>query len=361
MTRTRRRVIFAALVLACLAGAAVAVIVGLGKDQPRVATTEAARRVLPDAQAEGRAMLVLRSLKPRGQVAVAPLGDTAGPRTYAPLSCERVYFAAGRGLCLARGGLATGLSAQVFGPDFRVRHKVELAGIPSRARVSADGRYGTVTSFVAGDSYAAAGAFSTRTTLIDMARGEKVADLEQFTVTRDGRQVTAIDVNYWGVTFDPSNSDHFYATLATGGKTYLIEGTVSGRTAHTHPHQRGVPVDLARRHADRVQEAHRPVVGPVAAHRAGPPDDARDAARRDALGRRPGRVARRRPRALRARRAGLGRPRRRQRITAPLRRGRGLPRRRALVATPPRRRRACGAPRPRPPRGSSPRACAGCS
>jgi hypothetical protein len=233
MTSTRRGVIFAALVLACLAGAAVAVIVGLGKDEPRVATTEAARRVLPDAQAEGRAMLVLRSLNPRGQVAVAPLGDTAGRRTFAPLSCERVYFASGGGLCLARGGLATGLSAQVFGPDFRVRHKVELAGIPSRARVSADGRYGAVTSFVAGDSYAAAGAFSTRTTLIDMARGEKIAELEQFTVTRDGRQVTAIDANYWGVTFDAKDSDHFYATLATGGKTYLIEGSVSERTAHT--------------------------------------------------------------------------------------------------------------------------------
>jgi hypothetical protein len=233
MTSTRRGVIFAALVLACVVGAAFAVIVGLGKDEPRVATTEAARRVLPDAQAEGRPMLVLRSLEPRGQVAVAPLGDTAGRRTYAPLSCERVYFAAGRGLCLARGDLATGLRAQVFGSDFRVKHKVELAGIPSRARVSADGRYGTVTSFVAGDSYAAAGAFSTRTTLIDMARGEKIAELEQFTVTRDGRQVTAVDVNYWGVTFDPRDSDHFYATLATGGKTYLIEGSIGDRTAQT--------------------------------------------------------------------------------------------------------------------------------
>src|SRR3954453_23999294 len=120
MTSTRRGLIFAALQLACLAGVAVAVIVGLGKDEPRVATTEAARRVLPDAQAEGRPMLVLRSLKPRGQVAVAPLGDTAGRRTFAPLSCERVYFAGGRGLCLTRGGLAIGLNAQVFGPDFRV-------------------------------------------------------------------------------------------------------------------------------------------------------------------------------------------------------------------------------------------------
>src|SRR4051812_33122687 len=234
MTSTRRGVIFAALVLACLAGVAVAVIVGLGEDEPRVATTEGARRALPDAQAEGRPMLVLRSLKPKGQVAVAPLGDTAGRRTFAPLSCERVYFAGGRGLCLARSkGLATGLSAYVFGPDFRIQHKVELAGIPSRARVSADGRYGAVTAFVAGDSYAAAGAFSTRTTLIDMARGEKLAELEQFTVTRNGRQVTAIDLNYWGVTFSAQDSDRFYATLATGGKTYLIEGSVSGRTAHT--------------------------------------------------------------------------------------------------------------------------------
>jgi Tol biopolymer transport system component len=43
--------------------------------------------------------------------------------------------------------------------------------------------------------------------------------------------VTAVDMNYWGVTFGRQDSDRFYATLATGGKTYLIEGSVSGRTA----------------------------------------------------------------------------------------------------------------------------------
>src|SRR4051812_17351825 len=85
--------------------------------------------------------------------------------------------------------------------------------------------------FVAGHAYATPGSFSTQTTLIDLERGAKIADMEDFTVTDGGRQVTAVDVNYWGVTF-ARDSDRFYATLATGGKTYLIEGSVSQRRAH---------------------------------------------------------------------------------------------------------------------------------
>ena len=59
--------------------------------------------------------------------------------------------------------LAGAYEAQLLGPDGKVRHKVALAGVPSRARVSGDGRYGATTSFVSGDSYAKPGAFSTRT------------------------------------------------------------------------------------------------------------------------------------------------------------------------------------------------------
>jgi hypothetical protein len=88
-----------------------------------------------------------------------------------------------------------------------------------------------VTLFVTGHAYADPGSFSTQTTLIDMATGAKIADLEQFTVFRGSKQVTAVDVNYWGVTF-AGDSDRFYATLATGGKTYLIQGSVSQRRAH---------------------------------------------------------------------------------------------------------------------------------
>ncbi len=44
--------------------------------------------------------------------------------------------------------------ARFFGPDLRTWHELPLAGLPSRARVSPDGRLGASTVFVNGDSYA---------------------------------------------------------------------------------------------------------------------------------------------------------------------------------------------------------------
>jgi hypothetical protein len=226
----RKGVIFAALVAACVVGSAVAIAAGVRSEEPRVATSESSRKALTAAQAERRPVVLFRSLEPAGQVAVSAL-DAPQKAAFQPLSCDRVHFAGGRGLCVARGnGLNPALQGKIFDAGLRVRHEVDLEGVPSRARVSPDGRYGTVTTFVSGHSYASAGSFSTATTLIDMARGETIASLEEFTVTRAGRQVTALDANYWGVTF-ARNSDHFYATLATGGKTYLIEGSISRRVA----------------------------------------------------------------------------------------------------------------------------------
>ena len=49
--------------------------------------------------------------------------------------------------------------------------------------MSPDGRFGSVTMFVTGHSYATTGDFSTQTTLIDLERGVRIADLEDFTVT----------------------------------------------------------------------------------------------------------------------------------------------------------------------------------
>jgi hypothetical protein len=166
-------------------------------------------------------------------VAVASLGARTGRPTLTGLRCARVYVSAsGSGICVARGsGFAAGYVGKVFGADLRVRHTLALEGIPSRARVSPDGRYGAVTMFVTGDSYADAGAFSTRTSIVDLASGRRVADLEDFTVTNGERQVTAVDVNFWGVTF-ARDSDRFFATLATGGRTYLVEGSVAAHRAH---------------------------------------------------------------------------------------------------------------------------------
>jgi hypothetical protein len=140
------------------------------------------------------------------------------------LQCQRVYFAAGRGLCV--GTSFTG-GALVFDRDFKPLHELAAGGLASRARVSPDGRYGSMTFFVRGDSYADAG-FSTRTTIIDMASGERVGDLEAFSVSRDGAPFRSVDFNFWGVTF-AADPNRFYATLGTRGETFLVRGDLAAR------------------------------------------------------------------------------------------------------------------------------------
>ena len=145
------------------------------------------------------------------------------------LSCERVHFAAGSGVCLvAERGFATVYRAVTFDEQLAPRHSLSLAGVPSRVRVSPDGRRAGITVFVSGDSYAP-GSFSTRTTILDIASGTLLGDLEQYTVLREGKPFKAIDFNFWGVTF--SNQREFFATLGTGGKTYLVRGDAETRTA----------------------------------------------------------------------------------------------------------------------------------
>jgi hypothetical protein len=231
MLATRRGPLFAALVTACVLGAGVTIALGLrARESGSEPASAGARDALPAARAAKRPMVVFRSRAHHGQIALAAAGRPAAAPTLTALRCDRVYFAGGRGLCLAPGGaLPLGHRAEVFGPDLRVRHSLDVTGIPSRARVSPDGRYGAVTLFVTGHAYDP-GSFSTQTTLIDLASAGKIADLEQFTVLKGSRQVTAVDVNFWGVTF-ARDSDRFYATLATGGKTYLIRGSIRERLA----------------------------------------------------------------------------------------------------------------------------------
>jgi hypothetical protein len=165
-----------------------------------------------------------------GFLAVRAIGASEDRLYRTELRCERVHFAAGTGICVtAHRGVATTYAVQIFGPDFKVHHTLPLRGVPSRARVSPDGRRAAVTVFVSGDSYKAS-SFSTRTTLIDTTTGLAIADLEEFAVTRESRGFKAVDFNYWGVTF-ARDGNVFYATLRTGGTNYLIEGNVAARTA----------------------------------------------------------------------------------------------------------------------------------
>jgi hypothetical protein len=163
-------------------------------------------------------------------LAIAALEAPAANLLSVPLVCDRVSFAAGNGICLqTERGLFTTYKAVLFDERMQARHSIKLEGTPSRTRVSADGRLGAVTVFVTGQAHGySSGSFSTRTSLIDMTSGEEITDLEQFTTWRNGVKVHAADFNFWGVTF-AKDSNTFYATLKTDGKTYLVQGDLGLR------------------------------------------------------------------------------------------------------------------------------------
>jgi hypothetical protein len=169
------------------------------------------------------------------RVAIANLDTPQSGAFVSDLGCKRVYFAADRGICLTTGGAqgpdgpVTTWTADVFDRAFTRLHRIPLDGLPSRVRVSPDGRRAAATMFVSGHSYAAG--FSTQTMILDIVNGETVADLETLETWRDGQFIWAEDFNFWGVTF-AKDSDTFYATLDTGGISYLVKGSVNQGVMH---------------------------------------------------------------------------------------------------------------------------------
>jgi hypothetical protein len=162
-----------------------------------------------------------------GQVAVVPLSAPGGPRAFTPASCERVYATAADAICLsADRGLVTTYKAQLLDTGWAPARDLPLTGLPSRARLSRDGSLVATTTFVFGDSYANPGQFSTRT-VVTRTDGEVVGDIEKFELVVNGKVITAADKNLWGVTF--LDDDRFYATAASGGKTWLVDGSLTQR------------------------------------------------------------------------------------------------------------------------------------
>ena len=229
MSRRRRQALIAIVVL-CVGGGVV--YLALASLSPNAVTTDA-RPVASGGTALRGSQLMVRAVDrndPRlnGRVFVVKDGEPqrlAGPE----LACERVYFAAGRGLCMATAETGIAYRASIFDSSLRVLHELSLSGLPSRTRVSPDGRYGAMTVFVNGHSYASADGYSTATTIVEMDSGKSLGNLESFSVTKDGGPFEAADFNFWGVTF-ARDSNRFYATLRDEEHYYLVEGDVRRRT-----------------------------------------------------------------------------------------------------------------------------------
>jgi WD40 repeat protein len=187
----------------------------------------------PQTPTHSRPRLValnMRDSSNLGTVEYAPLDDVDQQRTATDLRCERVYFAAHKGICLGREihMFNARTIATVVDANFQPQSTIRTDGIPSRARIASDGRYAAFTVFLTGHSYGDA-QMSTATLLLDVGRGTTIANLEEFQVWQDGKVARAPDFNFWGVTFQ-RDSNFFYATLRTGGINYLVHGDIKART-----------------------------------------------------------------------------------------------------------------------------------
>jgi len=240
MSSTRNRVtVFIVVVLVC-AAIGVGYIAHAQKENPKHGksqqpTTDSARQLRAYMQ---QPHILFRNTDlgaAYGMASVTPLTNPTTTRAATSLDCDRVAMTNGIGVCMhTNQGVVTTYEAKIFDSSFHVTHTIALPGLPSRARVSPNGHWVAMTTFVRGDSYAGTN-FSTRTQFLDTATGRfAVANLETgFTVTDNGSKVTAPSRNYWGVTW-AADSDHFYATLDVNyTDIHLIEGQLSTRTAHT--------------------------------------------------------------------------------------------------------------------------------
>ncbi len=219
----RRRILLAALVTVVLLGGAVAyvVIAGHRGDAPAAAASAV------DAGPGDRVLFRNTAASGYGRVATVARGAEAGPRKLSGLDCVRVYAAAGRGICLRPDGPLATYQLAVLDSSLSVAETYPVVGVPNRARVSPSGNVLAWTVFVTGDSYNG-GKFSTRAGMINFATGETVDSLELFSVT--GARKT-VDINFWGVTF--ADDQHFYATMSTAGKRYLVSGDVGTQSVRT--------------------------------------------------------------------------------------------------------------------------------
>ena len=228
-------VVLSAFVLLGGAGAYVAVSVA-DFQAHTVLTSAQSTAPIGDAGSADGATIVFRSTdiaNGYGFVARVPAADPTADRVLTGVQCDRVYAATTTAgdtetICLRIDrGILTTFSANLLDGSGATVRTWPLPGLPSRARLSADGELVGFTAFVTGESYGSID-FSTATE-ISTTDGTDFGNLENFTLIIDGQPNTAVDRNFWGATFT-GDDNVFYATAATGGNTWLVRGDLAART-----------------------------------------------------------------------------------------------------------------------------------
>jgi hypothetical protein len=244
--RDRTRLILLAAVVAVFVGTAVAYVgISLARSQ-RSEEPSGARLVGPETLGPGATpirtshassissgeLLFVSMIPDRtaGSLAVASLSDLTGVRAIARLRCDRAYYAGGRGICLIRlGGEEAESQVEIFDSNFHVDRRISVEGAPSRVRVSADGHFGAITTFEAGEEENSDEGPYSETRILNLQTGEEVIDLETLPLTKNGKPFSSHDLHFSGVTF-AADGDHFFASLGSAVTSYLVEGSLRDRT-----------------------------------------------------------------------------------------------------------------------------------
>jgi hypothetical protein len=213
-------------VLAMVVGVAV---YGLAAYPPAMARP--ANRMLAARSAVPPPFVIFRTLAPArayGRVAMMPLRAGAEVRYLSGLSCARVHYAGGTGLCLVeevRGSRVRYL-AHLFDRTLAPGTPIELDGVPIRARVAPDGRRAALTVYAEVESPAGE-RLAMQTILVDVPARRVEADLRDFSLDSptDRRLTDPIDV--MSVAF--ADHDRFFATLVRRGEPMVVSGSVAGR------------------------------------------------------------------------------------------------------------------------------------
>jgi hypothetical protein len=199
---------------------------------PAPKAKQQSERVIDAHSAIPPPFIMFRALAPHhahGRIAMISLASSEPVRHIASLSCVRLHYAGGAGLCFIEESDGTRVkhAAYTFDRAFMRGQRIELTGVPIRARVSPDGRYGAITVY--GEEESPEGErLASESFVLDMASARVVADLREFSITNPNHPQIEGPVDISGVAFS-ADSNQFFATLSTAGSRYLMTGSIDRR------------------------------------------------------------------------------------------------------------------------------------
>ena len=177
--------------------------------------------------------VMFRTLAPAdryGRLAMLPLSTPDADRVFSQLQCARVHFAGGAGVCLVEepDGNQVIHAAYFFDTSFARGNRLVLSGVPTRVRVSPNGRRAAITVYAEEHMPDGQERLATDSVLVEVPDGRVIATLREFAIDRPGKLSPTAPLDYSSVAFEP-DADRFYATLNSGDFWFIVSGSISSR------------------------------------------------------------------------------------------------------------------------------------